>query len=106
MTMSEERGIPAETAIMSFLAGAAIGAGLALLYTPKSGSQMRETLGDFSENTINKIKGFTKDAQKKIKTVVDDGKEKISEKKAILTSAIEAGREAMQKNIMKRATDD
>jgi len=95
--MSKEREIPAETVVVSFLVGAAIGAGLALLFAPKSGSQLRETIGDFTENTINKIKEYSKDAQEKIKTAIDDGKEMISEKKAILASAIEAGREAMQK---------
>ena len=95
--MSEEKGIPAGTVVVSFLAGAAIGAGLALLFAPKSGCQLRDNIGDFTENTIDKIKEYTREAQEKIKTAIDDGKEKISEKKAILTSAIEAGREAMQK---------
>ena len=40
---------------------------------------------------------FRSEAQEKIKTAIEDGKETIAEKKTILTSAIEAGREAMQK---------
>jgi len=95
--MPEEKEIPAASVVVSFMAGAAIGAGLALLFAPKRGFEMRESISDFTENTLDRIKGYTKEAQEKIKTVIDDGKEKISEKKAILTSAIEAGREAMQK---------
>ena len=95
--MSEEKGIPAGTAVMSFMAGAAIGAGMALLFAPKSGCQLRETIGDLTENAIGKIKEYTREAQEKVKTAIDDGKEKIFEKKTIITSALEAGREAIQK---------
>ena len=95
--MSEEKGICAGTVLVSFVAGAAIGAGLALLYAPKSGSEMRETISDFAEDAVDKIKEYTKEAQEKIKSAIEDGKDTIVEKKTILTSAIEAGREAMNK---------
>jgi gas vesicle protein len=95
--MSEENGICAGTVLVSFVAGAAIGAGLALLYAPKSGSEMRETITDFAEDAVDKIKEYTKEAQEKIKTAIEDGKETIIEKKSVLASAIEAGREAMSK---------
>lgn len=95
--MSEEKGICAGTVLVSFVAGAAIGAGLALLYAPKSGSEMRETIADFAEDAVDKIKEYTKEAQDKIKTAIEDGKDTIIEKKSILASAIEAGREAMSK---------
>jgi len=95
--MSEEKGICAGTVLVSFVAGAAIGAGLALLYAPKSGSEMRETISDFAEDAVDKIKEYTKEAQEKIKSAIEDGKETIVEKKSILASAIEAGREAMNK---------
>lgn len=95
--MSEENGIPAGTVLVSFMAGAAIGAGLALLFAPKSGSEMRETIADFAEDAVDRIKEYSKEAQEKIKTALEEGKETFSEKKTILTSAIEAGREAMQK---------
>jgi gas vesicle protein len=96
--MSEEKGICAGTVLVSFVAGAAIGAGLALLYAPKSGTEMRETIADFAEDAVDKIKEYTKEAQDKIKTALDEGKETIIEKKSILASAIEAGREAMKKD--------
>ena len=83
--------------MVSFVAGAAIGAGLALLYTPKSGREMRENILDLTEDAVDKIKEYAKEAQEKIKTAVEDGKETFVEKKSVLASAIEAGREAMQK---------
>lgn len=95
--MSEEKGIPASTVLVSFMAGAAIGAGLALLLAPKSGSEMRETIADLAEDAVDKIKEYSKEAQDKIKTAIEEGKETFCEKKSIISSAIEAGREAMQK---------
>lgn len=95
--MSEEKGICTGTVLVSFVAGAAIGAGLALLYAPKSGSEMRETIADFAEDAVDKIKEYTKEAQEKIKTAIEEGKDVIVEKKSVLASAIEAGREAMKK---------
>ena len=95
--MSEEKGICAGTVLVSLIAGAAVGAGLALLYAPKSGQEMRETIADFAEDAVEKIKEYTKEAQEKIKTAIEDGKETIIEKKSILASAIGAGREAMNK---------
>ena len=95
--MSEEQGVCAGTVLVSFVAGAAIGAGLALLYAPKSGREMREDIVDLTEDAVDKIKEYTREAQEKIKCAIEDGKETIVEKKSILASAIEAGREAMQK---------
>jgi len=95
--MSEEKGISTGTVLVSFVAGAAIGAGLALLYAPRSGTEMRENLTDLAEDALDKIKEYTREAQEKIKSAIEDGKETIGEKKSILASAIEAGREAMQK---------
>ncbi|MSN27083.1 MAG: YtxH domain-containing protein [Geobacter sp.] len=95
--MSDEQGVSAGTVLVSFVAGAAIGAGLALLYAPKSGREMRENIADLTEDAVDKIKEYAKEAQDKIKTVIEEGKETIVEKKSVLASAIEAGREAMQK---------
>jgi gas vesicle protein len=103
MTMSQdEKGLSATTAIISFFAGAAIGAGLALLYAPKSGREMRESIADLADDAVDKIKEYAKEAQDRIKTTLEEGKENLMEKKSILSSAIEAGREAMQKEKERR----
>lgn len=93
----EEKGISAGTVLVSFVAGAALGAGLALLYAPKSGREMRESVADLTEDALDKIKEYAKEAQDKIKSALEDGKETIVEKKSILASAIEAGRDAIQR---------
>ncbi len=93
----DDNGVSASTVLVSFLAGAALGAGLALLYAPKSGREMRDQIGDLTDDAVDKIKEYAKEAQDKIKATLEDGKETIMEKKSILSSAIEAGREAIQK---------
>lgn len=95
--MSEEKGISTGAVLVSFVAGAAIGAGLALLYTPKRGAEMREALVDFAEDAADVIKEYTKEAQEKIKTAIVEGKETLAEKKGLFSSAIDAGCEAIQK---------
>jgi gas vesicle protein len=95
--MSDTCEISAGSVLVSFVAGAAIGAGLALLYAPKSGREMRENILDLTEDALDTIKEYAKEAQEKIKSAVEDGKENFVEKKSVLTAAIEAGREAMQK---------
>ena len=98
MTMSQhDDGMSTATVLVSFFAGAALGAGLALLYAPKSGRETRDQITDLADDAVDKIKEYAKEAQEKIKTAFDEGKDAVMEKKSILSSAIEAGREAMQK---------
>mgnify|MGYP000913143242 CR=1 FL=1 len=85
------------TVLVSFLAGAALGAGLALLYAPKSGRETRDQISDLTDDAVDRIKEYAKEAQDKIKTALEEGKETLKEKKSILSSAIEAGREAILK---------
>lgn len=94
---NEDNGLNAGTVILAFLGGAAVGAGLALLYAPKTGKELRTNIKGLTEDAIDKIKEYTADAQEKIKSTIEDGKDLFSEKKSILTSAIEAGKEAMSR---------
>ena len=94
---NDEHGTSAGTVFLSFLAGAAVGAGLALLYAPKTGKELREKIGELTDDAVGKIKTYASEAQEKIKSTIEDGKEVIKEKKSILSSAFEAGKEAMER---------
>ena len=94
---NDEHGTSAGTVFLSFLAGAAVGAGLALLYAPKTGKELREKIGELTDDAVGKIKNYASEAQEKIKSTIEDSKEVIKEKKSILTSAFEAGKEAMER---------
>ncbi len=92
-----DKGIGASTVFLSFLAGTAVGAGLALLVAPKTGRELRETISDLTDDAVTKIKGYASEAQSKITATLEDGKEIFKEKKSFITSAIEAGKEAMER---------
>jgi gas vesicle protein len=92
---NDEHGICTGTLFLSFLTGAAVGAGLSLLFVPKTGKELREKVGELTDDAVDKIKSYATEAQEMIKSTIDDSKEMLKEKKAILTSAIEAGKEAM-----------
>jgi len=104
-------------AVLSFLTGAIVGAGIALLVAPKSGRETREMLGEYGVEIKEKAAGLRTDAKLKAEALIDrgsemiekgramisrggdmisEGKEYVEEKRRTLTSAIEAGKEAMK----------
>ncbi|UFS71232.1 YtxH domain-containing protein [Geomonas sp. RF6] len=54
-------------ALVAFLAGAAVAAGAALLFTPKSGKEVREKLGEATDGAIEKLKLCVAGASYKVK---------------------------------------
>ncbi len=93
----DERGTSVGTILISFLAGAALGSGLALLFAPKSGREMREQIKDLTDDAVDRIREYARDAQEKVKSTYEEGRELVKEKKSMISSAIEAGKEAMER---------
>lgn len=104
-------------AVISFLTGTLIGAGIALLVAPKTGKETREMLKDYgaemkekasdlpgslkehTEEAIDQGKGLIQSGKDMISQgteIVSHGTEYLDEKKHALSSAIDAGKEAMQ----------
>jgi gas vesicle protein len=52
-----------QAALLAFLAGAAVAAGAALLFTPKTGREVREKLGEAKEEALEKLKLCVKGAK-------------------------------------------
>lgn len=88
-----------------FLAGAGIGAVLALLFAPKSGRETRELIGraasdsrDFLASKVSEGKQFVGDKSRKVtddfSSFVDRSKDAIVRQKEQLTAAFEAGKAA------------
>lgn len=94
---NNDNGLSAGTVFLSFLAGAAVGAGVALLVAPKTGREIREKITGLTEDAVDKIKEYVSEAQDKLRNTLEDGKEVLKEKKSILSTAIEAGKEAMER---------
>ena len=54
-----------QAALLAFLAGAAVAAGAALLFTPKTGREVREKLGEAKEDALQKLKQCVKGGRTK-----------------------------------------
>jgi len=52
-----------QAAILAFIAGAAVAAGAALLFTPKTGREVREKLGEAKEDALDKLKCCVKNVK-------------------------------------------
>jgi gas vesicle protein len=88
-----------------FLAGAGIGAVLALLFAPKSGKETRQIIArtaadgrDFITNKVSEGKQFVGDATKRVtddfSSFVDRSKDALHRQKEQLGAAFEAGKAA------------
>ena len=64
--MSKKKGTE-QAALLAFVAGAAVAAGAALLFTPSSGREVREKLGDAKEEALEKLRLCVKGAKFKAK---------------------------------------
>jgi len=67
----------------SFLTGAAIGAGLALLFAPQAGKETRKQIKDFSEKLGNEVKDGVGMVGEKARTFIDDAKDTFKKKSRI-----------------------
>lgn len=83
--------------LLSFLLGGIVGAGLALLLAPQSGSETVQKIRDFTEDLKDKSKDYMDQAKDRAHTFVDENKDYYDEKKSTLISAIDAGKEAYEK---------
>lgn len=54
------------TALLAFLAGAVIAAGVTLLLTPRTGREVRGKLGDLTEDAVQKLKETAREAKFKV----------------------------------------
>ncbi len=115
--MNRDNNCSAGIAVISFLTGTVVGAGIALLVAPRTGEETREILKNYghdlkekgsripghikhsAENVIDHGKDLIEQGKHMINRgteMVNQGKEYLDEKKHTLNAAIEAGKEAMR----------
>jgi gas vesicle protein len=78
--MSENTG---SKMFFSFLTGAAIGAGLALLFAPQSGEETRKQIKDFSEKLGGEVKDGVEKVSEKAKSFMEGAKDTFAKKSRI-----------------------
>ncbi len=85
--MKEENIVKTKgSTLVPFVVGGIVGAGLALLFAPKPGREMRKQIKDFAGNTKDKVS-----------STYERGKEFYDETKAAIADAIDAGKSAFVK---------
>jgi gas vesicle protein len=95
--MAEDRGCSGSAVVLSFLLGGVVGAALAILYAPWEGSKSREKLKDFADEMKEKSDHVSEEWKEKAATFIEKGKEFVEQKRGILSSAFDTGKEAMMR---------
>ena len=73
--MAEERGYGAGSTLLAFFLGGLVGAGVALLLAPKSGSETRQIIKEYAGEAKEKAKTYLDKVKGSTATVVDKVKE-------------------------------
>jgi len=89
--MSENNG---GSNIAFFLAGAGIGAILALLFAPKSGKETRDYISQKAGESREKVAAKSQDYRRQAEGYVDKAKDVVNKQKEQLSAALEAGKQA------------
>lgn len=102
--MSEERG--GFSALMTFLTGAAIGAGLALLFAPQTGEETRKKIKDSYDKVSDDVKEsyekFSKEAQKAIDAMKSTSEKAMTQ----IKSFIDGAKSSMKKEIKEELAEE
>ena len=95
--MSKDRGCSGASVALSFILGGALGACLALLFAPESGRRTRERLRDLAADVRDKTIDLSEDLRDKAEDALERGREVYEEKRSVVTAAVQAGKEAVQR---------
>lgn len=93
----EEDGYSAGSIVISFLLGGLVGAGVALLLAPKSGSETRKRIIELADDAREKAEDYVEQVKGRVASTVGKGRDFYEEKKSIIATAVEAGKEAYEK---------
>lgn len=95
--MGEHEGPSAGAVLLGFLSGAALGAVMAILLTPRTGQESRDMLRGYARRAEDGLRDLVGEAGEKIEGVVEEGRDFLESKKTVLRDAFDAGREAMRR---------
>jgi len=91
--MAEQTG----SKVSYFLVGLGIGALVGILFAPKSGEETREFLAQKAEEGKEYAQKKARELRERAEDLVDRGKNVAARQKESLSAAVEAGREAYQR---------
>ena len=91
--MADDRRCSLGAVGLAFVTGGLAGAAVALLLAPQSGREAREQVRGYARRVEAQVHELADTATQ----VMDQGREFIKDKQAVVTEAVEAGRKAMQR---------
>jgi gas vesicle protein len=93
-----ERGFSGYTVVISLFVGAVAGAAVVLLLAPKARRESARRIREVSQDLKEKASATIDTARENISSTVSKGKEFLDEKLSVITSAVEAGKEAYERS--------
>jgi gas vesicle protein len=111
--MSRNDGCGGGSVLFSFILGAIVGAGVAIMYSPSTGAENRRKLSELKDEVMERTSDLREEAHGKYDETRDrldksiaKGKDIIEKQKGILSTAIEAGKEAYNKERESQPADE
>jgi gas vesicle protein len=95
--MADDRGYSLGAVGLAFVTGGLAGAAVALLLAPQSGRKSREQVRGYARRAEEQVHELADTTAQALDQAVDNGREFIKDKRAVVTEAIEAGRVAVSR---------
>ncbi len=91
---NSECNISGRTVIISMFVGAIVGAAAVLLLAPKVRRESAERIRELSHDLKERASATIDTAREKISSTVSRGRDLLDEERSVISSAVEAGKEA------------
>ena len=94
-----DHGFSGRTVILSLFFGAIAGAAVVLLLAPKARRESTKRIRDFSHDVKDRAAAVIDTAKEKVTSTVSQGRDFLDEKRSVISSAVEAGKEAFARSM-------
>jgi gas vesicle protein len=101
MSNHNDEGFSTGSVLLAFLLGGVVGAGIALLVAPQSGAETRRKIKDLAEEAQEKATEFAAATKGKVNETVGKAKGFYEDKRSAITAAVDAGKQAYEKEVKK-----
>lgn len=101
MSHHDEEGYSAGSVLLAFVLGGVVGAGVALMLAPQSGAETRKKIKELADEVKEKATDYAGTAKGQVTETVEKAKGLYEEKKSAITAAVQAGKEAYEKEVTK-----
>ena len=103
--MSNGSGCNGHSTILSFFLGVVAGAAAVLYLAPQTRRESAERIRDFSSDMKERANDYMDQTKEKVSGAVSRSREFIDEKRSLIQSAVEAGKDAYNREKTKGASE-